>query len=108
LNGQTWHVVTSKEYGKGKHYLSLGLQDDDGNKRGCVAHRAYFDGDPENVDRSNRAVNEFDFGYVLTVHKSQGSQWGSVVLIDEWTFSDREKWLYTGITRAVESVTVLR
>ena len=27
--------------------------------------------------------DEFDFGYVLTVHKAQGSQWDDVVLFDE-------------------------
>ena len=27
--------------------------------------------------------DEFDYGYVLTVHKSQGSQWNDVVLFDE-------------------------
>lgn len=108
LNGQTWFVVEAKEYGKGKHYMTLKLRDDDGNKRSCIAHRFYFDGNPEDIDRSGRVTNEFDYGYALTVHKAQGSQWPNVVLIDEWTFSDREKWLYTGITRAVESVTVLR
>jgi exodeoxyribonuclease-5 len=108
LNGQTWYVVEAKEYGKGKHYLELKLRDDDGVKRKCIAHRFYFDGNPEDIDRSGRATNEFDYGYALTVHKAQGSQWNNVILIDEWTFNDREKWLYTGITRAVESVTILR
>jgi hypothetical protein len=39
---------------------------------------------------------------VLTVHKAQGSQWDDVVLFDEsFAFPDnRERWLYTGITRA--------
>jgi exodeoxyribonuclease V len=108
LNGQTWHVVKAAEYGKGRHYITLQLRDDDGNKRSCVALRAYFDGNPDNIDRSAKHQNEFDYGYVLTVHKAQGSQYDNVVLIDEWTFNDREKWLYTGITRAVDSVTILR
>ena len=42
--------------------------------------------------------------YVLTVHKSQGSQWDDVVLFDEsFAFQDsRARWLYTGITRAAK------
>lgn len=108
LNGQIWFVDSSSEYGKGKHYLDLKLHDEDGTKRRCIAHRFYFDGNPDDIDRSGRVTNEFDYGYALTVHKFQGSQANNVVLIDEWTFNDREKWLYTGITRAVESVTVLR
>ena len=30
-----------------------------------------------------KKYDEFDFGYVLTVHKAQGSQWDDVVLFDE-------------------------
>jgi exodeoxyribonuclease-5 len=53
--------------------------------------------------------DEFDFGYVLTVHKAQGSQWDDVVLFDEsFAFSDsRARWLYTGITRAARRLTVV-
>jgi exodeoxyribonuclease-5 len=52
---------------------------------------------------------EFDFGYVLTVHKAQGSQWDDVVLFDEsFAFPDsRERWLYTGVTRAAKRLTVV-
>ena len=52
---------------------------------------------------------QFDFGYVLTVHKAQGSQWDSVVLFDEsFAFSEgRARWLYTGITRAAKRLTVV-
>jgi len=44
------------------------------------------------------------YGYALTVHKAQGSQWPSVVLYDDG-FGKREpltrnRWLYTAITRA--------
>lgn len=51
-----------------------------------------------------------DFGYALTVHKSQGSAWENVLIIDEYggPKDDYKKWLYTGITRATESVTIAR
>ncbi len=36
-----------------------------------------------------KPYDEFDDGYVLTVHKSQGSQWDDVVLLDEsFAFQD--------------------
>ncbi len=56
-----------------------------------------------------KKYDEFDFGYVLTVHKAQGSQWDDVVLFDEsFAFPDsRERWLYTGITRAAKRLTVV-
>ena len=31
-----------------------------------------------------KRYDEFDYGYVLTVHKAQGSQWDDVVLFDEF------------------------
>ncbi len=56
-----------------------------------------------------KKYDEFDFGYVLTVHKAQGSQWDDVVLFDEsFAFPDsRERWLYTGVTRAAKRLTVV-
>jgi len=54
--------------------------------------------------------DEFTFGWALTCHKSQGSQWDDVFVNDE-SFVFREhaaRWLYTGITRAAERVTVLQ
>jgi exodeoxyribonuclease V len=56
-----------------------------------------------------RPYDEFDFGYVLTVHKSQGSQWDDVVLFDEsFAFQEsRARWLYTGITRAAKRLSIV-
>jgi len=57
----------------------------------------------------NLLYEEFTYGWALTVHKSQGSQWDNVVVFDE-SGSFREsasKHLYTAITRAAEKVTVI-
>lgn len=50
-----------------------------------------------------------DFSWVITTHKSQGSQWDEVVLHDESRFwrGEEKNWLYTGITRAAERLTVV-
>jgi exodeoxyribonuclease-5 len=51
---------------------------------------------------------EATYGYALTVHKSQGSGFGSVCLIDDWkSGAERNRWLYTGITRAANSLVIL-
>jgi exodeoxyribonuclease-5 len=71
---------------------------------------AYFEGTEESLSYAQRRESdEFDFGYALTVHKAQGSQWDHVVLFDEsWAFREnRERWLYTGVTRAAKSLTVV-
>jgi ATP-dependent exoDNAse (exonuclease V) alpha subunit len=51
-------------------------------------------------------TSAFDFGYCLTVHKSQGSEWDKVLLIDENHKVERRRWLYTGLTRAAKSIIV--
>lgn len=53
---------------------------------------------------------EFDYGWAITVHKAQGSQWDSVVLLDEsQTFGQNaRRWLYTAVTRASEKICVVR
>ena len=72
--------------------------------------RECFLGGIENFDWPQRKkYDEFDYGYVLTVHKAQGSQWDDVVLFDEsFAFPDsRARWLYTGITRAAKKLTLV-
>jgi exodeoxyribonuclease V len=69
-----------------------------------------FEGGIEQIPWEQRKpYDEFDFGYVLTVHKSQGSQWDDVVLFDEsFAFQEsRARWLYTGITRAAKRLSIV-
>jgi exodeoxyribonuclease V len=56
-----------------------------------------------------KRYDEFDYGYVLTVHKAQGSEWDDVVLFDESAAfgESRQRWLYTGITRASKRLTIV-
>jgi ATP-dependent exoDNAse (exonuclease V) alpha subunit len=53
----------------------------------------------------------FDFGYALTCHKAQGSEWDCVLVYDEGVGSGvmrdpmmRRRWLYTAVTRAKEQL----
>lgn len=56
-----------------------------------------------------KGFQEFNYGYALTVHKSQGSQWNNVMVFDESKAfrEDARRWLYTAVTRAAERVTVV-
>lgn len=59
--------------------------------------------------RDKKGTDEFDYGFAMTVHKAQGSQWDNVMLFDESrVFRDEwRKHLYTGITRAAERITIV-
>jgi exodeoxyribonuclease V len=54
----------------------------------------------------------FDFGYAMTVHKMQGSQYDDLVVCAERpgpvSDEDWRRWLYTAVTRAASKLTVLR
>ena len=50
-----------------------------------------------------------DYGYALTVHKSQGSEFDNVLLLDEpvgRTPQDKMRWRYTGVTRAAKNLII--
>lgn len=52
-----------------------------------------------------------NFGYAITVWKAQGSEWNKVLLFQEtgWPkdINERRKYMYTGITRAVDKLVVV-
>jgi exodeoxyribonuclease-5 len=52
----------------------------------------------------------FQYGYCITTHKSQGSEWSKVLIYDEYPFwkKDYRNWLYTAITRASKEVVIVK
>ncbi len=60
----------------------------------------------------SRVGSLFDFGYAMTVHKMQGSQYDDLLVcadrpgpVDDASW---KKWLYTSVTRASKRLTILR
>jgi len=111
LNGGLWIVKERRVRRNTTVHLRLIPEE---NARGKIvkakARIECFTGGLEELEWPQRKnFDEFDFGYVLTVHKAQGSQWDDVVLFDEsFVFPDsRDRWLYTGITRAAKRLTVV-
>lgn len=54
---------------------------------------------------------EFNYGWAITTHRAQGSQWNKVVVYEEnFPFSAEEhrRWLYTAATRAVDKLVIVR
>jgi len=70
-----------------------------------------FDRDRSRRDwRDMRGLVESDWGYAITGHKAQGSQWKNVLVYDDGlgrTPEDRARWLYTAITRAEQGLVIL-
>ncbi|MBN9031321.1 MAG: ATP-binding protein [Rhizobiales bacterium 63-7] len=114
LNGSLWQVMSSsKETVKPGINLMIRPEDDDMDRGAAkikLLKAAFEEPDTEIPWSTKKRYDDFDYGYALTVHKAQGSQWNNVVLFDEsWAFRDsRERWLYTGITRAADALTIVR
>jgi ATP-dependent exoDNAse (exonuclease V) alpha subunit len=57
-----------------------------------------------------RRLVKATWGYAITCHKAQGSEWPRVIVIDDgwqrWVPEDRARWLYTAITRASEKLII--
>jgi len=57
-----------------------------------------------------KTLIEAVWGWAITCHKSQGSQWENVIVFDDGlarTAEDRARWLYTAITRAERGLVIL-
>jgi exodeoxyribonuclease-5 len=112
INGGLWRVDTLRAMRKDFVRMTLKAEDDAGRASAKVAVlRQFFEGGDVDIPYpQRRESDEFDFGYALTVHKAQGSQWDDVMLFDEsYAFGEnRNRWLYTGLTRAAKRLTVVR
>jgi exodeoxyribonuclease V len=59
----------------------------------------------------SRAGGLFDFGYSMTCHKAQGSQFPEAVVVADnlgWLRENRARWIYTAVTRAAQRLVVVR
>jgi exodeoxyribonuclease-5 len=110
LNGAIWETESCFE---GDEYLDLIVFDPECNSNyvAVEAHRHHFMSDaPTTIPWwIKKEAQEFDYGYALTVHKSQGSEWDKVLVFDESAAFGRDshRHLYTAITRAAKQVKVV-
>lgn len=132
FNGQQFTVVDTKPPASDR--VTLHVRDDSGHERRITAWLAGFSGQEgeKHAKREGRGtVAAMTFAQAITCHKSQGSQWDRVLVVDEsWIFAraaaqdamragcdpnsagaaghlNGQRWLYTAITRAAEQVVVI-
>lgn len=115
LNGEQWIVESSTEIPCGKHgnrrELELQIKTLPGEEERsliCTAHSEYFIGDDPPVWEI-RERESFEYGYGITVHTSQGSEWPYIYLFDESRCfrQNSAEHLYTAITRAMDRITIV-
>jgi exodeoxyribonuclease-5 len=134
FNGQQFTVVSIKDTKPGADRVTMTIHDDAGNERRITAWATGFTGQEGEklAKREGRgSVAAMTFAQAITCHKSQGSQWDRVLVVDEsWIFAraaaqdamqagsppdaagaaghlNGQRWLYTAITRAAQQVVVI-
>jgi exodeoxyribonuclease V len=131
FNGQQFTVVEQLP-ATGEDRIRLVVQDDAGDRRLLTCWTAGFTGfeGEKAAKREGRgSVAAATYAQAITVHKSQGSQWDNVLVVDESHVFARaeaaeatqaghpnpaaaghtagQRWLYTAITRAAQKVVVI-
>jgi exodeoxyribonuclease-5 len=118
LNGSLWDVRSvGKPKPRDRNVTRMVVATADDDRKAMLeigVPNEFFGGDDAAIKdipwKKRKALDEFDFGYALTCHKSQGSQWDDVLILDQSGVfrEDWDRWLYTALTRAAESVTVVQ
>jgi exodeoxyribonuclease-5 len=113
FNGETVRVTSPPRASKYFETVSMKVARDTCGTAEDVrirVHPRFFTDEQESLtEKQKRESHQFGYGYVMTVHKAQGSQWDNVLILDESRFvrDDASAWLYTAITRARERLTLV-
>lgn len=121
MNGSLWKVtalsdraLNARKVGRPDvAYMTLQSDDDPAIHVHANVPLRFFSTDSaikQKLERDERDLDEFDFGYAITCHKAQGSQWSKVVVYDQGGVfrEDAHRWTYTAITRAADKLIVVQ
>lgn len=121
FNGQMWlsnsdYSDTKLQYSH-KSVMSLRSREDiDGEPLSKVIIPAWFPDDLKGKSFKNEmqlsaflqenSIYSVDFGYAITIHKSQGDSFKRPMIFEEFLGNKKfhKKWLYTAVTRAEEKL----
>ena len=120
VNGLPSTVISDYKLTKDKKNILLDyrpdfIKDPKGPFFRTICHPEYFNNygydiekDPFIKDDEDDLVH-LDFGYALSVHRSQGSEYKRGLLLDEFQGNEdiHNKFLYTGITRFMQGVDIV-
>lgn len=114
VNGEIFKVETTKlSKRKAGRVVNMALSDPDDADRSIAkvsVYEHFFKGQAADLEwQAKRSTQEFDFAAAITCHKAQGSQYPRVCAFDESAAfrEDRRRWLYTAVTRASSSLTLV-
>lgn len=110
LNGSTWTVERcTPDLDKMTAAIEVQSVEDRDRVECSTWLHPFMAREEELNDLPRRDHEEFAFSWAITTHKSQGSAWNDVLVFDESRQFGRDahRHLYTSITRAVKTLTVV-
>ena len=113
FNGEIWEVdkraISTTWNGQSMRRMRLVDPDNRSRKITAIVHDCFFTREEKPHHSLLRETQQFDFGYVITCHKAQGSQYPQVVVFDESSVfrENEDRWLYTACTRAANNLTLV-
>lgn len=109
MRGRITELGPVIELERPQRFAAIQLLDDDYEFEGEISTEQF--GLPKTDNSIPRRLGLWDFGYAMTVHKSQGSQADRVLVIEERFPNDDDAFharlLYTAVTRAARSLCVV-
>lgn len=111
INGGIWEVKSIED--NDKETITMLAESEDhieAEPTSITVRKEFFHGQEDSLTWNDRkGTDEFTYGYAITCHKSQGSQWDNVVIFDESSaFRELAKnHLYTAVTRAASELTLV-
>jgi len=112
LNGSLWKIDGKIKAASDLVKFQIVPEDvqDEPKPTSVKVRREFFNGTDDQLHYSElKGSDQFTYGYALTCHKAQGSQWDNVVVFDEADVfrEDARRWRYTAVTRAAERLTIV-
>ena len=109
FNGQVFTVVKSEDCVG--HFVMDLLSESGELKQGLNIFREHFDGQEHPYVYGQTLFCQFEFAYAITGHKSQGSEWPNVLVVEEpmgrLNLEMKRRWMYTALTRASQKLTLV-
>lgn len=112
LNGEIF-IATKLLKSRSPSMIRLKVRPEDDldlSERTISVHEEVLQGKGAGLDwKDRKRGHHFEYGYAMTCHKAQGSQWPRVIVYDESEVFgvNADRWLYTAITRASEHLTIV-
>jgi exodeoxyribonuclease-5 len=107
MNGELYTVLES-ELTRNSTVTRMKIQDPYGRIIEPVDAWTRGFGGRSQTDFLDDQFGKFWWGYAITCHQSQGSEWKNIIVCDDWPGDGHDRWLYTAITRAAVHCDLVR